>query len=89
MTKTFKTAVANAKKSDLHEFLQLFGEMPDCSPTQAIDLDWLHVLALANADIIEATRLTGPEDMALRQRKIRRKLALLAALAEVWSEHLE
>ncbi len=88
MNKRFFKAVAAARRSDLHEVLQCYGDMPEVTPAKAIDQDWLHVLAQATADLTEGTRITDPEEQAYRKRKMRRQLALLVVMAEEWEKHL-
>ena len=88
MNQRFKKAVDQARRSDLHEVLQCYGDMPETTPANAIDQDWLHVLTTTLADICEGTRITAPDDEDYRRRKMRRKLALLAATAEEWEKHL-
>ncbi len=85
--KGFHDLVEGARQSDLPQLLDLYGEQPT-SKRAAIEVDWLHVLLSGLADLTEGLRLTAPELARTRNRKLRRKLALLVATAEEWEKRL-
>lgn len=88
MNKRFQKLVERARRHDLPEVMNLYGDQP--TPMHAaIDQDWLHILMSAVADIAEATRSTAPEHTWKRRKMLRRRLALLHVAAEEWEKRLK
>lgn len=87
MSKAFENAKSVARRIELPEVMSLYGDRP-MAVKDAIEVDWLHVLAVAQTDILEACRMTAPEDGRHRNRKLRRNLALLAVAAEEWEKRI-
>jgi len=86
--KSFAKLVATAARSDVPERLQLFGDLPDATAQLALDVDWLHVIELAKVDVVEAMRITDPEQEVYMRRKLRRNLAIIVAACIEWEKHV-
>ena len=88
MSKQFGKLVEQARRSEVPERLQLFGDMPQCTASRAIEVDWIYVLADAQANLIEALRMTHPNEERHAKRKVRRNLATIVAACQEWAKHL-
>lgn len=87
-SKRFQEAIDDAKRGLLLEHLDMGGYPPATTPKDAIDLDWLAVLAIGQSDVAEALRYTAPEDERERRRLLRKALALIVATAEEWEKRI-
>lgn len=87
-SKRFQAAVDDARRGVLIEHLDMGGYPPATTPAQAIDLDWLAVLAIGQSDAAEALRYTAPEDELEQRRLLRKALALIVATAEEWEKRI-
>lgn len=88
MTKAFKKALAVARRSDVPERLQLFGDMPDLTPSTALPLDWLHVIEVAKTDALEAMRMMTPDQARAARRGLRRNLAIIVVACLEWEKRI-
>ena len=86
-SKRFQELVEATKRGLLIEHLDMGGYPPATTPKDAIDLDWLAVLAIGQSDVAEALRYTAPEDERERRRLVRKGLALVAT-AEEWEKRI-
>jgi len=87
-SKRFQDLVEATKSGLMLEHLDMGGYPPATTPRDAIDLDWLAVLAIGQSDVAEALRYTAPEDERERRRLVRKGLALIVATAEEWEKRL-
>lgn len=83
----FRALVA-AQPSTVLEMLQLYGDMPHCSPARAIEADWLYCLTTCHADLLEALRNTQPDDQRFARKMTRRALARIVAVCEAWERQV-
>lgn len=80
-------ALMTKAQNEVHERLQLFGDMPECGPKFCCELDWLHVLMTSVTDAAEQTRLDESDPLVIKALK--RRLAITAAACEMWADSLE
>jgi hypothetical protein len=85
---SFAKLVAAARRSDVPERLQLFGDFPRSTADDALDVDWLHVIEIAKVDVLESMRMTAPEDETHGRRKLRRNLAIIVAACQEWEKRI-
>lgn len=83
---SFRELVQEQRASVL-EGLQLFGDFPECGETNAVEIDWLHVLLTRLTDAAEASRLRSVDET--KNRSLRRELAKIVATCEAWEQQLE
>lgn len=86
--KSFQVLVSESKRGLLREHLDMGGYPPATTPREAIDYDWLSVLAIGLSDAAESLRYTAPEDERERRRLLRKALALIVATAEEWEKRI-
>lgn len=88
MSDRYEAAKALAKKSEVPERLQLFGDWPHMKAKDALDDDWLHVLLICVTDAVEAMRLRSGDESVEATQKLRRNLAIIAATCDEWELRL-